>query len=38
MDAPPAAATAAPVNTDDDHDAFSSTGELDEEVERCEHC
>jgi hypothetical protein len=35
MEAPPAPATAAPVSTDDDHDAVSFTGELDVEVERC---
>ena len=34
MEAPPAAATAAPVSIDDDHDAFSSIGELDVEVVR----
>jgi hypothetical protein len=36
MEAPPAPATAAPVSTDDDHDDFSFTGELDVEEERCE--
>jgi hypothetical protein len=34
MEAPPAAATAAPVSIDDDHDAFSLIGELDVEVVR----
>jgi hypothetical protein len=36
IEAPPAAATPAPVSTDDDHDDFSLAGELDDEAPRCE--
>jgi hypothetical protein len=36
IEAPPAAATPAPVSTDDDHDDFSLAAELDDEAARCE--